>query len=98
MDASSGVVDAVSGEVFGYRNLRVLDGSIVPGNLGVNPALTILALCEYLVSNVAVHDAQRAAAIRPVCFSAPLPRSASSLSGSGDLRAEALRLARQAAP
>ena len=32
-DASNGVVDS-SGEVFGYQNLRVIDGSIIPGNLG----------------------------------------------------------------
>ncbi|WP_264757556.1 GMC family oxidoreductase [Acinetobacter sp. ANC 4173] len=30
-DNSNGVVD-FTGQVFGYKNLRVIDGSIVPGN------------------------------------------------------------------
>ncbi len=37
-------------EVFGYPNFYVLDGSIVQGNLGVNPSLTITALSEYAMS------------------------------------------------
>jgi cholesterol oxidase len=39
-------------EVHGYPNMRVLDGSIIPGNLGVNPSLTITALSEYAMSQV----------------------------------------------
>lgn len=39
-------------EVFGYPNMYVLDGSIVQGNLGVNPSLTITALSEYAMSLV----------------------------------------------
>ncbi len=39
-----------NGEVFGYPNLYVADGSIVPANLGVNPSLTITALSEYIMS------------------------------------------------
>jgi cholesterol oxidase len=30
----------------------LVDGSIVPGNLGVNPSLTITALAEYAMSRV----------------------------------------------
>lgn len=37
-------------EVFGYKNFYILDGSIVPCNLGVNPSLTITALSEYAMS------------------------------------------------
>jgi len=37
-------------EVFNYPNMFVLDGSIIPCNLGVNPALTITALSEYAMS------------------------------------------------
>ncbi len=37
-------------EVFGYPNMYVLDGSMVQGNLGVNPSLTITALSEYAMS------------------------------------------------
>ena len=39
-------------EVYGYPNMRVLDGSIIPCNLGVNPSLTITALSEYAMSQV----------------------------------------------
>lgn len=41
----SGVVDH-KGEVFGYRNLFVVDGSTVPEALGLNPSKTIAALAE----------------------------------------------------
>ncbi len=44
-----GVLDH-TGQVYGYDNLYVVDGSIVPANLGVNPALTITALAEYVLS------------------------------------------------
>lgn len=37
-------------EVFGNPNMYILDGSIMPCNLGVNPALTITALSEYAMS------------------------------------------------
>lgn len=40
-----GVVDAEQ-RVFGYAGLRVMDGSVVPSNIGVNPSLTITALAE----------------------------------------------------
>ena len=39
-DPAHGVVDDV-GRVHGYRGLRVLEGSIVPTALGVNPSKTI---------------------------------------------------------
>jgi cholesterol oxidase len=44
-DASTGVVDH-RGAVFGYSNLFVLDGAIMPRALGVNPSRTIAALAE----------------------------------------------------
>lgn len=40
-----GVVDTDQ-RVFGYHNLLIADGSVIPANLGVNPALTILAMAE----------------------------------------------------
>ncbi len=47
--ASDGVVDS-NHEVFNYPGLFVVDGSVVPGNLGVNPSLTITALSERAMS------------------------------------------------
>ena len=44
-DADTGVVDD-AGKVHGYDGLYVLDGSIVPTALGVNPSKTIAALAE----------------------------------------------------
>ena len=48
-----GVVD-FSGKVHGYDNLFVIDGSVVPVNLGVNPSLTITALAEYFMDQMPV--------------------------------------------
>jgi cholesterol oxidase len=45
-------VAGLNGEVFGYPNLFVADGSVVPANLGVNPSLTITALSEYILSQI----------------------------------------------
>jgi cholesterol oxidase len=61
-DASEGVIDRL-GRVFGYDNLYVADGSIVPVNLSVNPSLTICALSEWIMSHVepktVPHDPQQ---------------------------------------
>jgi cholesterol oxidase len=35
-----------AGAVFGYENLYVADGAIVPRPVGVNPSRTIAALAE----------------------------------------------------
>jgi cholesterol oxidase len=91
----NGVVDD-QGRVFGYRNLRVLDGSIIPGNLAVNPSLTILALAEHAMSHVPIGSPERAAGIRPVEFSAPVAGSVSTLDGEGNLLEQATRLSRAA--
>lgn len=39
-------------KVFGYPEMYVLDGSIIPCNLGVNPSLTITTLSEYAMSHI----------------------------------------------
>ncbi|MEN8153823.1 MAG: GMC family oxidoreductase [Acidobacteriota bacterium] len=41
----SGVTDKYH-KVFGYKNMYIIDGSIIPANLGVNPGLTITAMAE----------------------------------------------------
>jgi cholesterol oxidase len=48
-DADAGVVDERQ-RAFGYENLLVCDGSVVPANPGVNPSLTITALAEHAMS------------------------------------------------
>ncbi len=48
-DPATGVIDERH-EVFGYKGLYVCDGSVVPGNLAVNPSLTISALAERFAS------------------------------------------------
>ena len=49
--ADDGVVDS-NFRAFGYDNFYILDGSVVPCNLGVNPSLTITALSEYAMGQV----------------------------------------------
>ena len=51
LDAAAGVVGS-NFEAHGHPGLYVIDGSVVPGNLGVNPSLTITALAEYAMSQV----------------------------------------------
>ena len=51
-NAIEGVVDEKF-EIHNYPGLFIIDGSIVPGNPGVNPSLTITALAEYAMSQVA---------------------------------------------
>ncbi|HWN70344.1 MAG TPA: GMC family oxidoreductase, partial [Haliangium sp.] len=46
-----GVVDAW-GRVFGYPGLYVADGSIMPGPVGANPALTIAALSDRFADGI----------------------------------------------
>jgi len=38
--------------VFGHEGLYVVDGSMMPANLGVNPSLTITAMAEHAMSYV----------------------------------------------
>jgi len=46
-----GVVDE-NFKVHGYPDFYILDGSIMPCNLGVNPSLTITALSEYAMDKI----------------------------------------------
>lgn len=46
-----GVIDP-DFKVHGYPNMYILDGSVIQGNLGVNPSFTITALAEYAMSKI----------------------------------------------
>jgi cholesterol oxidase len=52
---AEGVVDE-NFKVHGYDNFYILDGSIMPCNLGVNPSLTITALSEYAMDRIPAKD------------------------------------------
>ena len=54
--------------VFGYDNLYVVDGSMIPSNLGVNPSLTITAMAEHAMSHIPLKDPVRG--LRPLPFAA----------------------------
>jgi cholesterol oxidase len=51
LTADTGVVDTHC-QAFGYEGLYVVDGSVIPANLGVNPSLTITAMAEHAMSHV----------------------------------------------
>ena len=54
-DPSGGVTSATPetfGQVFGYRNLYVADGAIVPTAVGANPTATISALSEMVAQGI----------------------------------------------
>jgi cholesterol oxidase len=48
-----GVVDGEH-RVFGYQNLLICDGAVVPANPGVNPSLTITAMAERAMAAIPV--------------------------------------------
>ena len=48
-DVASGVIDE-NFEMFNYPGIFIIDGSVIPSNLGVNPSLTITAMAEYAMS------------------------------------------------
>jgi cholesterol oxidase len=50
-NAIEGVIDQ-NCQVHNYPGLYVVDGSVIPGNLGVNPTLTIAAMAEYAMSRI----------------------------------------------
>lgn len=50
-DASDGFVDSY-GKVFGYDDLYVADGAVMPGPVGANPAMTIAAVAERTASHI----------------------------------------------
>ncbi|HEV2854289.1 MAG TPA: GMC family oxidoreductase [Thermoanaerobaculia bacterium] len=52
---ADGVIDARN-RVFGYDNLYVVDGAMIPANLGVNPSLTITAMAEHAMSHIPLKE------------------------------------------
>lgn len=46
-----GVIDGKN-RVYGYKGMFVVDGSMIPANLGVNPGLTITAMAEHAMSHI----------------------------------------------
>ena len=56
-DPTRGVIDE-NLHVFGYHNMLVCDGSAMPANPGVNPALTITALAEHAMAQIPARTIQ----------------------------------------
>lgn len=50
-DSKRGVIDGKN-RVYGYEGLYVVDGSMIPANLGVNPSLTITAMAEHAMKHI----------------------------------------------
>ncbi|MFH1807983.1 MAG: GMC family oxidoreductase [Pseudomonadota bacterium] len=50
-DPEHGVIDGQN-RVYGHPGLYVVDGSMMPANLGVNPSLTITAMAEHAMSKI----------------------------------------------
>jgi cholesterol oxidase len=57
--AITGVVDK-NLKVHGYPDFYIVDGSIVQGNIGVNPSLTITAMAEYCMNGISDKDSSSA--------------------------------------
>jgi len=54
----TGVVDQ-NLKVHGYPDFYVTDGSVIQGNIGVNPSLTITAMAEYAMNYINFRKAIR---------------------------------------
>ena len=63
-----GVVD-VNHQVYGYPGLYVMDASVIPSNLAVNPSLTITALAERMASKFKLKCTTEEYAEREIKFS-----------------------------
>jgi len=50
-DQETGVIDK-NNKVFGYKNMYVIDGSMISANPGVNPSLSITAIAERAMSKI----------------------------------------------
>jgi cholesterol oxidase len=50
-DSSKGAIDK-NNHVFGYKNMLIIDGSMISANPGVNPSLSITAIAERAMSKI----------------------------------------------
>lgn len=48
---SEGVIDK-NNKIFGYKNLYIIDGSMISSNPGVNPSLSIAAIAEHAMHQI----------------------------------------------
>jgi len=69
-DAAHGVIDARH-ELFDYPGMLVVDGSVIPANLGVNPSLTITAMAERAMTFIP--NKKDAESVPPLVAPADLP-------------------------
>jgi cholesterol oxidase len=53
--AGEGVVDD-RGRVFGFDGLHVVDGAVMPGPVGANPALTIAAFADRAADGIIAEE------------------------------------------
>ena len=54
---AQGVVDGAC-RVFGHLGLWVIDGAVIPANLGANPSLTVAAVAEYAMAQIPSKDSR----------------------------------------
>ena len=57
-DTTKGVINK-DNEVFGYKNMYVIDGSMISANPGVNPSLTITAIAERAMAKIPSKKVQK---------------------------------------
>jgi cholesterol oxidase len=83
----SAVVDQHQ-RVFGYANMLVCDGSVVPANPGVNPSLTITALAEHALAEVPARPDAPGSEIVHAAREAPLPAREDEAESAGHVAGE----------
>ena len=54
-DATEGVINK-NNEVFGYKNMYVIDGAMISANPGVNPSLSITAIAEHAMAQISFRE------------------------------------------
>jgi cholesterol oxidase len=54
-DQTTGVIDK-DNKVFNYKNLYIIDGSMISANPGVNPSLSITAIAEHAMDQIRVKN------------------------------------------